>query len=91
MRRVLAYCRSAFVALVLMVSLTLGACASTAPVVGIPTPVLCRVELPAAPDFAFDSLPVGSDIFTQAKTLLADRRQRIDYERQLRAAGEACS
>jgi hypothetical protein len=77
--------------LILAAALAVSACGTTRPVVGIPTPVPCRVTLPAEPDFAFDSLPEGSDIFTQAKTLLADRRQRIDYERQLRAAGEACS
>jgi hypothetical protein len=79
------------IGLILVTSAILAGCGTTRPVVGIPTPVPCRVTLPVEPDFAFDSLPEGSDIFTQAKTLLADRRQRIDYERQLRAAGEACS
>lgn len=90
--RALEVTSSALVVISLLAALVLlTGCGTTRPVVGIPTPVPCRVTLPAEPDFAFDSLPEGSDIFTQAKTLLADRRQRIDYERQLRAAGEACS
>ena len=90
MRRAFIYCRSAFVALVLMASLTLGACASTAPVY-IPTPVPCVVVLPVTPVFPFDTLVGGEDIHTQTKTLLADRRVRIDDRRQLVAAAGSCS
>lgn len=74
----------------LAVSLMASACNTTRPV-GIPTPVPCKVTLPEKPDFAFDDLPPGSDIFTQVSTLLADRRQRIDYERQVEAAAQSCS
>ena len=76
-------------AFLLAVSLT--ACATTPHTIGIPTPVACKVELPAKPDFAFDDLEPGSDIFTQVSTLLADRSQRIDYERQVEAAARSCS
>lgn len=70
----------------------LAACGTLRPdTAGIPTPVACRVDLPAKPNFAFDDLPPGSDIFTQVSTLLADRRQRIDYERQIEAAARSCS
>lgn len=78
-------------ALILGLALGLAACGTTRPVVGIPTPVPCRVTLPAKPDFAFDDLAGGADIFTQVSTLLADRRQRIDYERQVEAAAVSCS
>lgn len=83
---------SALVVVSLLASLLLlGGCTTTRQTVGIPTPVPCRVTLPATPDFAFDDLAEGSDIFTQVSTLLADRRQRIDYERQLEAAARSCS
>lgn len=83
---------SALVVVSLLASLVLLAgCSTTRPVVAVPTPVLCKVTLPAQPDFAFDDLAEGSDIFTQVSTLLADRRQRIDYERQLEAAARSCS
>jgi hypothetical protein len=74
-----------------LMAILLSACGTTRPTVGIPTPVPCRVTLPAEPGFAFDDLAEGSDIFTQVSTLLADRRQRIDYERQLEAAARSCS
>jgi hypothetical protein len=90
MRRAFTYLRSAFIALVLMATLTLGACTTTAPVY-IPTPVPCVVVLPVTPDFPFDKLTVGADIHTQTKTLLADRRVRIDDRRQLVAAAGSCS
>lgn len=77
-------------AAVLAVGLMTSACGTTR-TVGIPTPVACKVELPAKPNFAFDDLEPGSDIFTQVSTLLADRRQRIDYERQVEAAAQSCS
>ena len=83
--------RNALIGLCLLISLALGACAPRPAVTGIATPVPCVVTLPAKPGFAFDALPEGSDIFTQVKTLLADRRQRIDYERQVEAAARSCS
>ena len=76
--------------MILLLVLGLAACGTTR-TVGIPTPVACKVSLPDRPDFAFDGLPEGTDIFTQVTTLLADRRQRIDYERQVEAAAVSCS
>ncbi len=78
------------VAVLAILALFLSAC-GTIRTVGIPTPVACKVNLPTKPDFAFDNLPAGSDIFTQVSTLLADRRQRIDYERQVETAARSCS
>lgn len=57
----------------------------------IPVAVTCKVTLPAQPTFSFDHLPEGSDIFTQVKTLLADRRERIAYEREVESAARSCS
>ncbi len=66
------------------------ACAPRPAVQGIPTPIPCRVELPADRTFPFDDLQPGADIFTQVATLLADRRERIDDRRQTRAAAQVC-
>ena len=82
--------KRAFIALALLASLTLGACAKPDPIY-IPTPVPCAVVLPATPVFPFDTLVGGEDIHTQTKTLLADRRVRIDDRRQLVAAAGSCS
>lgn len=83
--------RKLIIAAAVAASLALPACATRPATVGIPTPVACKVTLPEKPDFAFDDLAPGSDIFTQVSTLLADRRQRIDYERQVEAAAQSCS
>ena len=67
--------------------LLLPACASAPP----PTHLVpCRVTQVTAPDFPFDRLPLGADIHTQTKTLLADRQERQGYEGQLVAANRGC-
>jgi len=68
----------------------LGGCASRPAVTAIATPVPCRVTLPDDRTFPFDDLQPGADIFTQVKTLLADRRERIDDRRVTRAAASVC-
>ncbi|MCA8013291.1 hypothetical protein [Burkholderia vietnamiensis] len=55
-----------------------------------PVPVPCDVPAVEKPSFAFDSLALGADIFTQTATLLADRAQRVGYETKLEAANAAC-
>lgn len=40
--------------------------------------------------WATSSMTPASDIFDQAKLLLAERKQRQDYEAQLEAAAKAC-
>lgn len=82
-------CRLSFALLVAALALTLGACGTTK-IVKVAVPVTCEADLPEEPAFAFDSLAPGSNIWVQTATLLADRRQRIDYERQLRAAKAVC-
>lgn len=55
-----------------------------------PVPVPCKVRKPERPKFAFDTLPLGADIYTQVATLLADRKQRQGYEVKLESADDAC-
>lgn len=76
--------------LLLGLVLALSACAPRPAVTGIATPVPCRVTLPEDRTFPFDDLQPGADIFTQVKTLLADRRERIDDRRVTRAAASVC-
>lgn len=57
-----------------------------------PQPILvpCKVPPITRPVFPFDSLQPGTDVFTQMKTLLADRKVRIGYETKLEAGVESC-
>ncbi|WP_175969606.1 hypothetical protein [Burkholderia sp. BCC0322] len=55
-----------------------------------PVPVPCDAPVVEKPSFAFDSLALGADIYTQTATLLADRAQRGGYETKLEAANAAC-
>ncbi|CAB3779460.1 hypothetical protein LMG28688_00848 [Paraburkholderia caffeinitolerans] len=81
------------------VAIMLSAC-QTAPQSYAPAPVVtqvdkavpvpCKVGEVQKPDFAFDSLALGADIYTQAKTLLADREERKGYEGKLEAAVKSC-
>lgn len=75
----------------LLVLVALAACASAPKVIERPVPVPCRVSLPADRLFPFDQLVGGADIFTQVKTLLADREERIADRRETRAAAGVCS
>ncbi|HDR9003071.1 TPA: hypothetical protein QDA99_006566 [Burkholderia vietnamiensis] len=85
--------------LVCAVLVALAGCA-TAPPTQAPAPVVTTVYRPVPvpcdapavdkPSFAFDSLALGADIYTQTATLLADRSQRIGYETKLEAANAAC-
>lgn len=56
----------------------------------VPVPVPCKVDKPRPPVWATASLKPDADIFDQVKALLAERRQRVAYERQLEAAIAAC-
>ncbi len=57
----------------------------------VPVEVLCKVDVPPEPAWATKSLTADADIFDQVRALLAERRQRIGYERLLRAAVESCN
>jgi hypothetical protein len=81
------------------VALLLAAC-QTAPSTYAPAPVVtevdkvvqapCKAPTVEKPSFAFDGLALGADIYTQVKTLLADRDQRKGYEVKLEAAVKSC-
>ena len=78
-------------AFVLACALLLAGCATTKPrveyrEVKIPVPVQCKPAPVTEPAYPFDSLPEGADIFTQVKTLLADRLVRMGVIEQYRAA-----
>jgi hypothetical protein len=55
--------------------------------VKVPVPIQCKPEQVSEPEeYPFDTLPEGADIFTQVKTLLADRLVRIGVIEQFKAA-----
>ena len=70
--------------------LLLAGCTCVPTRVEIPIPVPCRVTPPAEPVWATESLSGAAGIWEQVRALLAERRQRIGYETQLRAAATAC-
>ena len=75
--------------------LLLAACATettlSKPVeVKVPVPVPCHAPKVDEPDWPVHHLAQGADIYTQAKTLLAEIEARIGYEIELAAAVRAC-
>jgi len=70
--------------------LGVSACASRSEPPPQPIVVPCHTKEVKRPSFPFDALPLDADIFTQTKTLLADRKERQGYEAKLEAANEAC-
>lgn len=58
--------------------------------VEIPVQVPCRAPEVAVPQWAADGLKRTDSLEVKVRALLADRRQRIGYERQLIAALSAC-
>lgn len=81
---------------VLLVGLFLAGCASRpAPEiryvrVEVPVQVPCRSPEVAAPVWAAAGLRKTDSLEVKVRALLAERRQRIGYERQLVAAVQAC-
>ena len=67
---------------------SLGGCASLPHTQTVLVP--CKVAKPATPAFPADTLAPDADIFTQAKTLLSDRKVRQGYEGQLETAVASC-
>ena len=71
----------------------LAGCASSNPAVvtvDVPVSTPCIIQKIDTPDFAVDSLPVGSGIWAQMGALRADRLQREAYEQVLNAAIQEC-
>lgn len=58
--------------------------------VEVPVAVPCRVEEVAVPPWAASTLRVGDSLEVKVRALLAERRQRIGYERELVASSNAC-
>ncbi len=58
--------------------------------VEIPVQVPCRAPEVAVPPWAAAGLKKGDSLEVKVRALLAERRQRIGYERQLVAGSDAC-
>lgn len=58
--------------------------------VEVPVQVPCRVKAPAVPAWAAEGLRKGDSLEVKVRALLAERRQRIGYERELEAAVLSC-
>lgn len=58
--------------------------------VEVPVLVPCRAPEVVVPQWAADGLGKGVSLEVKVRALLAERRQRIGYGRQLAAAIEAC-
>ncbi len=85
--------------LILMAALTvLSGCAAKPPAepeprvvrVEVPIEVPCRTKEVAVPPWAAAGLKTGDSLEVKVRALLAERRQRIGYERELLAANDAC-
>ncbi|MGR3991672.1 hypothetical protein [Pseudomonas sp. 1121_17] len=58
--------------------------------VEVPVQVPCRAPQVAVPPWAADGLRKGDILEVKVRALLAERRQRIGYEKQLVAGISAC-
>lgn len=58
--------------------------------VEVPVQVPCRAPDVAVPPWAADGLRKRDSLEVKVRALLAERRQRIGYERELVAANKAC-
>ncbi|MBA1179519.1 hypothetical protein G7008_03280 [Pseudomonas psychrotolerans] len=58
--------------------------------VEVPVQVPCRVKVPAMPAWAAEGLRKEDSLEVKVRALLAERRQRIGYERELGAAVLSC-
>lgn len=83
-------------ALLIVCALFLAGCAGRAEPetqyvrVEVPVQVPCRAPGVAVPPWAADGLRKGDSLEVKVRALLAERRQRIGYEKQLVAAVSAC-
>ena len=58
--------------------------------VEVPVQVPCRVKAPVVPAWAAEGLRKEDSLEVKVRALLAERRQRIGYERELVAAVASC-
>lgn len=81
--------------LLVVLALVLAGCATREPevrTVRVEVPVLvpCKTKAVAVPPWAAQGLTKSDSLEVKVRALLAERRQRIGYERQLVAAVTAC-
>lgn len=82
-------------ALLMVLAVVLAGCAGRPPevrAIRVEVPVLmpCKTKEVAVPPWAAQGLNKSDSLELKVRALLAERRQRIGYERQLVAAVEAC-
>lgn len=80
---------------VLLAGLLLGGCATQAPEVRtvrveVPVAVPCRTPEVAVPPWAAAGLKKTDSLEVKVRALLAERRQRIGFEKELVAAANSC-
>ena len=76
-------------------ALVLAGCAGREPEVravrvDVPVLVPCKTQAVAVPPWAADGLKKSDSLEVKVRALLAERRQRIGYERQLLVAVDTC-
>ena len=81
--------------LLLVLALVLAGCAAREPevqAVRVEVPVLvpCKTKAVAVPPWAAQGLKKSDSLEVKVRALLAERRQRLGYERQLVAAVIGC-
>ncbi len=82
--------------LVFVLALALAGCSGRAEPqvqyvrVEVPVQVPCRAPEVAVPPWAAAGLRKSDSLEVKVRALLAERRQRIGYEKQLEAANSAC-
>ncbi|WP_246500178.1 hypothetical protein [Pseudomonas cyclaminis] len=81
--------------LVMLLALVLVSCAAREPEVRtvrveVPVQVPCKTTPVAVPPWATQGLRKADSLELKVRALLAERRQRVGYERQLVAAVGAC-
>lgn len=81
--------------LVMLLALVLVSCANREPemrTVRMEVPVLvpCKTKTVAVPPWAAAGLKKSDSLEVKVRALLAERRQRIGYERQVSAAVSVC-
>ena len=81
--------------LLVVLAMVLFGCAGRGPevrTVRVEVPVLvpCRTKAVAVPPWAAEGLKKSDSLELKVRALLAERRQRIGYERELVAAVVAC-
>lgn len=81
--------------LIIAFGLLLAGCASREPevrTVRVEVPVLvpCKTKVVAVPPWAAQGLKKSDSLEVKVRALLAERRQRIGYERELVAAVVSC-